>query len=159
MDEFDFSVRQIDEQRYFGVERDCPRNAIGDTIVASATEIDTALKHNQGWIHGELVVNYEVLSDTRIRLRVGRPAIDLDSSTLPSDLREFALPAGPIASHVHKGPYMGIFQATMRLMDACKSNGHQLIGGSWEIYHHITQPNDPTASETTIFFRIITVQS
>ena len=134
--------------------RDCAMNAIGDTIVTSVGEIDTAIRHYDSWIRGELIVHYEVLGDSRMRLQVGRSAVKMEASELSSGLIEFTRPAGPIASHLHKGSYMGIFPATMRLMDACRTSGHEIIGDSWEIYHHNTEPLDPTTSETTIYFRI-----
>jgi effector-binding domain-containing protein len=59
-----------------------------------------------------------------------------------------ALPAGPVAVTVHRGPYAGLAAAHQAVSDWCREAGREPAGPRWEVYgpHH----EDPAELTTEI---------
>jgi len=56
-----------------------------------------------------------------------------------------ALPAGPVATTVHRGPYSGLGDAHEAVADWCRAQGRQPAGPRWEVYGpHRENPADLT---------------
>jgi effector-binding domain-containing protein len=45
-----------------------------------------------------------------------------------------ALPAGQVATTIHRGPYDGLHAAHRAIRAWCAAHGHELTGTRWEIY-------------------------
>jgi effector-binding domain-containing protein len=56
-----------------------------------------------------------------------------------------ALPAGRVASTVHRGPYAGLGAAHRAVLEWCEQSGERLSGPRWEIYG----PHRPDPAELT----------
>jgi effector-binding domain-containing protein len=65
-----------------------------------------------------------------------------------------ALPAGPVATVTHFGPYNGLAGAHQAIRQWCSSHGHKLAGPNWEIYGHwIDEWNhDPAKIRTDVYY-------
>jgi len=63
------------------------------------------------------------------------------------------LPAGPVATTTHFGPYPRLAEAHAALRQWCVEHGHPLAGISWEIYGHWDEKwnTDPSQIRTDIF--------
>ena len=61
-----------------------------------------------------------------------------------------ALPAGIVASTVHRGPYDGLGHAHRAVLAWCAAEGHELTGARWEIYGDWR--DNPRALETEISY-------
>jgi effector-binding domain-containing protein len=64
------------------------------------------------------------------------------------------LPAGPVATTVHLGPYGGLADAHSALRSWCVQHGHKLTGISWEVYGHWdeTWNANPSKIRTDVFY-------
>jgi len=64
------------------------------------------------------------------------------------------LPAGPVATTTHFGPYPRLSEAHAALRQWCAAHGHPLAGITWEIYGHWdeTWNTDPSKIRTDIFY-------
>jgi effector-binding domain-containing protein len=60
------------------------------------------------------------------------------------------LPAGEVASTVHRGPYEGLQEAHVALKAWCGSHRHALTGVRWEIYGDWRR--DPAELETEVCY-------
>lgn len=60
------------------------------------------------------------------------------------------LPAGEVASTVHRGAYDGLDEAHVALRAWCGSHGHKLTGVRWEIYGDWRE--DPAELETEVCY-------
>ena len=60
------------------------------------------------------------------------------------------LPAGQVASTVHRGPYDALDEAHVALRAWCGSHGHKLTGVRWEIYGDWR--DDPAELETEVCY-------
>jgi len=58
------------------------------------------------------------------------------------------LPAGQVATAVHRGPYDGLDEAHVAIRAWCLSHRHALTGVRWEIYGDWRE--DPAELETTV---------
>src|SRR5579859_6731988 len=60
-----------------------------------------------------------------------------------------ALPKGPVAMTVHRGPYAGLSTAHQAVLDWCAAQGLQPAGPRWEVYgpHH----DDPNQVWTEVY--------
>lgn len=63
------------------------------------------------------------------------------------------LPAGPVATIVHFGPYNRLHAAHQAIRDWCAAHGHEPAGPCWEIYGHWEESwnNDPAKIRTDVF--------
>jgi hypothetical protein len=61
-----------------------------------------------------------------------------------------ALPAGPVATTVHHGPYDRLDSAHRAVRAWCAAQGHQLAGPRWEVYGDWHE--DPAELETTVSY-------
>jgi effector-binding domain-containing protein len=68
------------------------------------------------------------------------------------------LPAGPVATTVHFGPYNQLAGAHNAIRDWCRNHGHALAGPNWEIYGHWEDAwnNDPSRIRTDIYYLLKT---
>ena len=66
------------------------------------------------------------------------------------------LPAGRVATTVHFGPYLRLFEAHDRIRQWCAGHGHRLAGISWEIYGHWEESwnANPSQIRTDVFYRL-----
>jgi effector-binding domain-containing protein len=60
-----------------------------------------------------------------------------------------ALPAGRVATAVHRGPYAGLTSAHRAVVDWCAARGHTLAGPRWEVYG--PHRDDPADIETEVY--------
>src|SRR5262245_45163900 len=65
-----------------------------------------------------------------------------------------SLPAGRVATTIHRGPYAGLAAAHQAVVDHCSAGGHQLAGPRWEVYGD--HRDDPADLETEIFWLLPT---
>jgi effector-binding domain-containing protein len=63
-----------------------------------------------------------------------------------------ALPAGPAATTVHRGPYDQLDAAHQAVRAWCAAQGHELAGPRWEVYGDWRA--DPAELETTVSYLI-----
>jgi effector-binding domain-containing protein len=61
-----------------------------------------------------------------------------------------ALPAGSVATTLHRGPYAQLDQAHRAVQDAAAARGLALAGPRWEIYGHWRA--DPRELETEVYY-------
>lgn len=66
------------------------------------------------------------------------------------------LPAGPVATTVHFGPYGHLSNAHAAIRDWCAANGYACSGVFWEIYGHWEESwnNDPSRIRTDVFHQL-----
>ena len=60
------------------------------------------------------------------------------------------LPAGRVATTVHRGAYDGLASAHATVLSWCATHGHALTGTRWEVYGDWRE--DPTQMETEISY-------
>src|SRR5262252_5076800 len=67
------------------------------------------------------------------------------------------LPAGPVATTVHFGPYGRLSEAHKAIRQWCAEHGHQCSGVSWEIYGHWEESwnTDSSKIRTDIFYLLL----
>jgi effector-binding domain-containing protein len=67
-----------------------------------------------------------------------------------------ALPAGPVATTTHFGPYGLLSQAHAAIREWCREQKRQCTGVSWEIYGHWQEEWDKDASKirTDVFYQL-----
>ena len=63
-----------------------------------------------------------------------------------------ALPAGLVATTVHRGPYSGLGAAHRAVRDWCAAGGHPVLGPLWEVYGDWSE--DPAELETEITYLV-----
>jgi effector-binding domain-containing protein len=65
-----------------------------------------------------------------------------------------ALPAGPVATAMHFGPYNRLRAAHQAIRDWSGNHGHTLAGPNWEIYGHWEDAwnSDPSQIRTDVFY-------
>jgi effector-binding domain-containing protein len=65
-----------------------------------------------------------------------------------------ALPAGPVATAVHFGPYPRLHEAHRAIQEWCAKHSHALAGPCWEVYGHWLDEwnNDPSKIRTDVFY-------
>jgi effector-binding domain-containing protein len=93
--------------------------------------------------------------DDQINLEVG---VELD---LPfaghGEVVASTLPAGPVATTTHCGPYNRLNEAHQAIRDWCANHGYTPAGPNWEIYGHWLDEwnGDPSKIRTDIFYLLI----
>jgi effector-binding domain-containing protein len=63
-----------------------------------------------------------------------------------------ALPAGEIATALHRGPYDALDEAHLAVRTWCAARGHALTGVRWEIYGDWSE--DPNDLETEVCYQL-----
>lgn len=77
--------------------------------------------------------------------------VELDQpAQLQGRMMRSALPAGRVASIVHRGPYQDLGVAHDAVRRWCAEHGLPVAGPRWEIYGHWHQ--DPAQLETEVFY-------
>ena len=68
-----------------------------------------------------------------------------------------SIPAGPVATTTHYGPYGELHLAHVAIQDWCKKNGHTLAGPNWEIYGHWKDEwnRDPSKIVTDVYYLLV----
>jgi effector-binding domain-containing protein len=61
-----------------------------------------------------------------------------------------ALPAGPVAMTVHRGPYAGLAAAHRAVLDWCAAQRQRTTGTRWEVYG--PHNDDPTKMWTEVYW-------
>ena len=90
--------------------------------------------------------------DDQINLEVG---VELDAPFAGhGDVVGSSLPAGPVATAVHFGPYNKLSEAHQAIRDWCLNHGYALAGPNWEIYGHWDNAwnSDPSKIRTDVFY-------
>jgi hypothetical protein len=90
--------------------------------------------------------------DAQINLEVG---VEMDAPFAGAgEVVGSALPAGPVATTVHFGPYNRLGAAHHAIRDWCANHGHALAGPNWEIYGHWVDAwnSDPGKIRTDVFY-------
>jgi effector-binding domain-containing protein len=86
----------------------------------------------------------------RIAVEVG---VEVSSPFPPSGrVRASALPAGPAAATIHRGPYGGLDAAHQAILRWCASQDRKLTGERWEVYGD--WHDDPAQLKTRICYRL-----
>ncbi|KXS09340.1 hypothetical protein M427DRAFT_75617 [Gonapodya prolifera JEL478] len=62
------------------------------------------------------------------------------------------IPAGSVATAVHKGPYKNLFDAHTKVIEWMKENGWTSAGWSWEVYEKQKEGAGEEELETGIFY-------
>jgi effector-binding domain-containing protein len=94
--------------------------------------------------------------DDQINLEVG---VELDAPFAGhGDVAGSLLPAGPVATAVHFGPYNKLAEAHQAIRDWCLNHGYTLAGPNWEIYGHWDNAwnTDPSKIHTDVFYLLKT---
>jgi effector-binding domain-containing protein len=67
-----------------------------------------------------------------------------------------AIPAGPVATATHFGPYGELGRVHEAIRNWCVANGHTLAGPSWEIYGHWEEGwnRDPSLIRTDVYYSL-----
>jgi len=74
----------------------------------------------------------------------------------PSEVGLSELPAGPVGTTVHKGPYDGLGSAMMRLRSWILAQGRTPAGGQWESYvDDPAQVPDPRELTTELYWPLV----
>lgn len=87
---------------------------------------------------GPPFVRYVELSADEIALEAGMPVAP--GAVGKGDIELGELPAGPVASTVHTGPYDGLTEAHQALQAWLGENGVESGGAPWEVY--LTDPGE-----------------
>jgi effector-binding domain-containing protein len=74
----------------------------------------------------------------------------ISACTLDGSVIRSALPAGPVAWTVHRGPYDQLGRAHARLTRWCAEQGRELAGPRWEVYGDWRE--DPAELETEVYY-------
>jgi effector-binding domain-containing protein len=82
-----------------------------------------------------------------VEVGVLSPAAPLD---LTGRVVRSALPAGPAATTVHRGPFTGVGAAHGAIQRWCATNGRRTTGPRWEIYG--PHDDDPAKLETAVYY-------
>lgn len=61
-----------------------------------------------------------------------------------------ALPAGQVATTIHRGPYAGLAAAHRAVLDWCAAQGRRAAGPRWEVYG--PHRDDPAELTTEIYW-------
>jgi effector-binding domain-containing protein len=66
------------------------------------------------------------------------------------------LPAGPVVTTTHFGPYTRLSEAHAAIREWCAEHGHRLASISWEIYGHWDEGwnADPSKIRTDVFYLV-----
>jgi effector-binding domain-containing protein len=92
--------------------------------------------------------NVMVYLDDAPTVEVG---VELDQpAELTGRLVRSALPAGTVATMVHRGPYGGLRDAHEEVRSWCAARAMALAGPRWEIYGHWSE--DPAKLETEVYY-------
>lgn len=92
--------------------------------------------------------NVMLYLDDTPRVEVG---VELDQpATVTGRVIRSTLPAGEVATTVHRGSYAALDAAHRAVLSWCTANGHQPTGVRWEVYGH--WHDDPEQVETEIFY-------
>lgn len=125
-----------------GVERTCDLSELATVIPEGATQVDAGLGRAGINPHDDLVVLYRALGGTRFQLLIGRP-----TETIAADgLVAFSTPEGPTAVTMHVGPYEQLGKVADAMVAWCGSNSRIPTGYSWETYHHLENPEEPSTT-------------
>jgi len=93
--------------------------------------------------------------DCGINLEVGA---ELDApSAGHGEVVPSAIPAGPVATTTHYGPYGELHHAHVAIQEWCKQNGHTFAGPNWEIYGHWKDEwnRDPSKIVTDVYYILV----
>jgi effector-binding domain-containing protein len=93
--------------------------------------------------------------DGQINLEVG---VELDAPFAGyGEVVGSAMPAGPVATTTHYGPYGQLHEAHEAIRLWCANNGHAPAGPSWEVYGHWVDEwnNDPTKIRTDVYYLLV----
>jgi effector-binding domain-containing protein len=92
--------------------------------------------------------NVMLYLDDTPRVEVG---VELDQpAAVTGPVIHSTLPAGEVATTVHRGSYADLDAAHRAVLAWCTANGHQPTGVRWEVYGH--WHDDPEQVETEIFY-------
>ena len=94
--------------------------------------------------------------DGVINLEVG---VELDTPFAGhGEVVSSALPAGPVATTVHFGPYNRLHEAHEAIRQWCADHGYTPAGPNWEIYGHWTDEcnSDSSKIRTDVFYLLKT---
>src|ERR1041384_7173713 len=130
------------------VKRRAAKQQLGPVIQEACGTVWNAIRsqHIKGGRH------VAVYLDSAFNLEVG---VELDApfagagEVLPS-----SLPAGPVATTTHLGPYQRLGEAHEAIQQWCKSNSREPIRPCWEIYGHWQNEwnNDPSQIRTDVYY-------
>lgn len=130
------------------VRRQAPIQQIGGVIQGACGEVWNVLKA-QGIRGGRHVtVYFDNVCNMEIGAEVDTPfagAGEVVGSTLP---------AGPVATTTHLGPYQRLGDAHQAIQQWCKATGREPVRPCWEIYGHWLDEwnNDPSKIRTDVYY-------
>jgi effector-binding domain-containing protein len=108
-------------------------------------EVYACMRRNGGVRQGQNVMLY---LDDAPRVEVGVELIA--PCVLDGRVTQSELPAGEVASTVHRGPYQELGAAYERIRQWCAEQGRPVAGPRWEIYGDWRE--DPAELETEVYF-------
>ena len=131
------------------VKRQAPQHLLSKVIPEACGTVWNALRahHIQG--AGRHVALY---LDNTYNLEIGA---ELQSPISPlGEVLPSSLPAGPIATLTHFGPYQSLGAAHQAIHQWCKDNNREPIRPCWETYGHwqTAWNNDPSQIRTDIYY-------
>ena len=97
---------------------------------------------------GELWQNIMLYKDRQPDVEIG--VLVSDSFEAEGRVTQSALPAGEVATGVHRGDYTRLGATHDAVRDYAAAHGRELAGPCWEIYGHA--PPDPDEAETEVFW-------
>ncbi len=92
--------------------------------------------------------NVMLYLDDRPSVEVG---VEVDGPFTPTGpVVASSLPAGEVATAVHRGPYQGLGQAHRAVLAWCEAHGRAPAGPRWEVYGDWRE--DPADLETEVYY-------
>lgn len=109
---------------------------IGGAIAAALPRLLVHIAAHDTQPTGPPIVIYRKGADARTEIEIAVPV----EAPLPEigEIKMTVMPAGPVATTKHVGPYEAIGEAHLALRTWAESHGHQTTGPLWEIY--LTDP-------------------
>jgi DNA-binding transcriptional MerR regulator len=140
---YDVRLAHEPERRLVGVSGDVPEAQLGDGVTELVAEL-TAIGRTAGWpLSGPVVGLYPVDLSDPCPVTVAIPAGD---GVAPHGrARAHALPAGPVLSTIHVGPYDELSLAYTALLTTAHERGHEPCDPVAETY--LTDPNQVPPEE------------
>ena len=147
--DYDIRIEQFPGKPLAVVRRQAPKPQLGPVIQQACGVVWNALRAQNVKGAGRHVTIYH---DSVYNLEIG---VELDApfsgagEVLPS-----SLPAGPVATTIHLGPYQRLGEAHEAIHRWCEANGREPIRPCWEIYGHWLDEwnNDPSKIRTDVYY-------
>ena len=146
---YDVRLAQTTSRPLAVVRRKAALHELADVVPKACGLVWSVLQTQKVTGAGRLVALYW---DDVIHLEVG---VELETPFVGHDeVVGSAIPAGPVATATHFGPYNRLHEAHKAIREWCADHGHQLAGPNWEVYDHWDKQwnANPSLIRTDVFY-------